>query len=145
MALEPITVVGVDKVLAKLGRYGAEARHLAGAAIYQEALVIMADSKDNYVPVDQGVLKSTGHVELPVVSGNNVSVKMGYGGPAAPYALAVHENPRAGKTGGVSPKGQRYKHWATVGGYKYLERPLLAAVRGFSSRIAARLRGIAVR
>lgn len=45
-------------------------------------------------------------------------------GYSASYAATIHENPRAGKTGGVSPSGQRYKKWAKVGGYKFLERAL---------------------
>jgi len=58
-------------------------------------------------------------------------------GYSAVYALAVHENPRAGKTGGFSPTGQKYtagrnpsgrkstrKVFSTVGQWKYLENPL---------------------
>jgi len=63
----------------------------AAKALYEEAEMIMTDSKENYVPVQTGNLKSSGHVQLPVISGSQVSVTMGYGGPAAKYALAVHE------------------------------------------------------
>lgn len=58
-------------------------------------------------------------------------------GFAAIYAMAVHENPRAGRTGGVSPSGRKYtagrttsgrrsnrKVYSTVGGWKFLERAL---------------------
>ena len=45
-------------------------------------------------PVDTGALRASGHVRPPVISPNNVSVELGYGGPAAPYAALVHENPR---------------------------------------------------
>ena len=64
------------------------------------------------------------------------TITMGYGGPAAPYAIAVHENPRAGKTGGLSPSGKPYEHWARTGGWKYLETPLKAA----TGQIAAKLK-----
>jgi hypothetical protein len=60
---------------------------------------------------------------------------MGYGGPSAPYALAVHENPRAGQTGGISPKGQPYEHWAHTGQWKYLETPLKAAVPDITAKM----------
>lgn len=59
-------------------------------------------------------------------------------GFSAAYAAFVHENPRAGKTGGVSPKGKQYLApmlpsgkrsaqavFSTVGQYKFLEQPLM--------------------
>ena len=58
-------------------------------------------------------------------------------GYTAVYAVPVHENPRTGKTGGLSPKGVPYnppltgsgkagtrKAFSTVGKYKFLEDPL---------------------
>lgn len=60
-------------------------------------------------------------------------------GFTASYAAFVHENPRAGKTGGVSPSGISYvpknRRWrgkrvstrirfSAVGGYKFLERAI---------------------
>ena len=76
----------------------------------------------------------------PEVSGTKVTVAMGYGDAAVAYAAAVHENARAGKTGGTSPSGRRYKHWAAVGSWKYLELPFLAAEKGMLSRLADRIR-----
>jgi hypothetical protein len=43
----------------------------------------------------------------------------------ARYAFDVHENPRSGRTGGVSPTGQAYRYWAREGSFKYLEQPSL--------------------
>jgi len=43
-------------------------------------------------------------------------------GFSAVYAWAVHENPRAGQTGGVSPSGRPYKSYAEKGEYKFLEK-----------------------
>lgn len=56
--------------------------------------------------------------------------RIGYSAFYAPY---VHENPRAGKTGGVSPRGTVYKPgkgstrqmYSTVGNWKFLEKPLM--------------------
>lgn len=47
-------------------------------------------------------------------------------GFSAAYALKTHENPRSGKTGGVSPSGYQYKKgtWSKVGFWKFLENPL---------------------
>jgi hypothetical protein len=87
---------------------------------------IMADSKD-LVPVDTGTLRSSGVVLPAAITGTTVSVTLGYGGAAAPYARMVHENPRAGKTGGLSPSGMPYKTWAKVGQWKFLEIPFVRA------------------
>jgi len=61
-------------------------------------------------------------------------VAVGY---SALYAAIVHENPRSGKTGGVSPTGKKYTAgltesgkkskraiWSEVGKWKFLEDPL---------------------
>lgn len=95
-------------------------------ALYQQAHEIIADSVTNYVPRDTGNLANSGKVELPVTEGNQISVTFGFGGPAAPYAIVVHENPRSGKTEGRSPQGKAYNHWARRGEWKYLETPLKA-------------------
>ena len=100
---------------------------------------IMTIAKDEYVPVDKGPLKSSGHVATPNVSGQTAEITMGFGGPSAPYALAVHENPRAGKTGGISPKGKAYESWARAGEWKYLETPLKAGLPGIEAHMKADL------
>jgi hypothetical protein len=123
---------------AALMDYGAKAITSMAQALEEEAEDIMGDSKEKFVPVDQGILSGSGHVQPAEILGNSVVVKMGYGGPAAPYAAAVHENPRAGKTGGVSPQGKKYKTWAKVGGWKYLERPINEHRQGFSQRVGER-------
>jgi hypothetical protein len=119
---------------------GIDAVKPAGGALFREAEEIMGDSKDNYVPVDFGTLRNSGFVDLPVIQGTRVTVRAGFGGPAAPYALAVHENPRSGKTGGVSPQGKKYQHFAAVGQWKYLEIPFRQALRGMDARLARRIR-----
>jgi hypothetical protein len=76
--------------------------------------------------VVSGNLRATGHVELPKISSNGASVQLGYGGPAAPYALAVHENPNTGK----SDTGSQ------VGEWKYLEKPYKQHLKGMDARVA---------
>ena len=135
-----VTVQGTKGILDALKALGEQAMPALGQSLYEEAEAVMATSKEQYVPVDTGVLRNTGYVAAPEQLGPLVSVEVGFGGPAAPYALAVHENPRAGKTGGVSPQGKPYKHWARVGEWKYLETPMKAATAGLLDRLEAKLK-----
>lgn len=118
-----IVAEGGEQLIAAMRSLGDQAPKVMAGALYREAEDILTDAKEHYVPVDQGHLRSVGFVEPPEV-GPVTSVDLGFGGP---YALAVHENPRAGHTGGLSPSGRPYKHWATVGEWKFLETPWKAA------------------
>ena len=133
-----ITVTGTEQVLATLKALGEQAGPAMQAALYEEGHLLLADSQA-LVPVDQGTLKGSGTVQVEE-GANRPTVIVGYGGAAADYALSVHENPRSGKTGGVSPSGKKYKHWAQVGEWKFLEGPWKQRMTGFSDRIAASLR-----
>ena len=139
MAGASMTFDGVDKVLANLRAMQEKAPQVVAGALREEAVDILAVSKSR-VPVDFGILKASATGPVMKVQGGEVSAEIGYGGPAAPYALAVHENPRAGKTGGISPSGRPYRHWAQTGEWKYLERPMLEAQNGFLSRMAERIK-----
>lgn len=118
-----IRVDGLDRLRARLARIADPVR--VAAAVYQGGERIMAAAKP-LVPVDTGTLRASGFVELPKIAGGSISVELGFGGPAAPYALAVHENPRSGQTGGRSPQGAKYPHYAATGQWKYLETPFRA-------------------
>ncbi len=123
-------VIGLRETLATLDKLGSRAPQAAGRLIKNFAdTQVVKPAKEDYVPVDTGNLKSSIRASEPVVQGTSVSVTVSAGGPAAPYALSVHENPRAGKTGGLSPQGRKYKHWAKVGQWKYLETPALMAAK----------------
>ena len=117
-------VQGLAELDAMLARLEADGPVLAGNALYAEAQEIMTASKEE-CPVDTGALRASGHVTLPVVTPTTVSVEMGYGGVAIPYALRQHEE-------------MSYRH--TVGKAKYLEDPLRAAESGMLERIASRMR-----
>ena len=91
---------------------GLEARKLLGATRTQ-------------VPVDKGILKNSGTVDGPFLDEGTVSYLVGYGGQAKTYAEAVHDNPRAGRTGGFSPSGRPYKTWSKVGKWRYLTDPTI--------------------
>lgn len=102
-----------------------------------EAEMVMTDSKENYVPVDLGTLRSSGFVEPVEYDGGKFSVKLVYGGAAAPYALAVHEHPSEHSP----PSWSGNVHFSPPGrGPKYLERPMLVAISGMERRIGDRLK-----
>lgn len=67
------------------------------------------------VPVDTGVLRGSGFVQIPEIAGDRVSTTIAFGGPAAPYAFIVHEDLDA---------------FHQVGQAKYLEEPFLAEQDG---------------
>jgi hypothetical protein len=134
-----LEITGADRVKAAMQALGPKARLTLDAALYQEGERIMTESKAVYVPVDSGTLRASGRVDPPIQEGPVTLVTLGYGGAAAPYALAVHENPRSGHTGGFSPSGKAYKHWAKVGEWKYLETPWKAAAAGLLDRLANQL------
>lgn len=108
-------------MLANLERLGHESTEATAPALKEEAERIMTDSKTNYVPVDQGILRASGYVGDPEISGDTLEVELGYGGAASDYALVQHER-------------LDYNH--RVGGAKYLERPLLVAERGMGDRLS---------
>lgn len=117
-----IKISGFNKLARQLIRLGKDADRELAKALYQEAEEIMADAKENYVPVDWGALRGSGFVEQPKGS----VVILGFGGPAAPYAVYVHENMQAHHN---------------VGSAKYLEIPLNKAKNGLAGRIIMRLKG----
>jgi len=106
------------------------------AALYVDAEQLMTRAK--YItPVDEGVLRSSGHVQLPVRDGDAVEVRVGFGGPAGSgnvggetnsedvgYALIVHEDLTASHT---------------VGQAKFLEAPFVERQPGLPARIAERI------
>lgn len=142
-------IVGLDKVFAEtrvlLG--GPKARKAVEAALYQAGEEVMADSKENYVPVDTGALRSTGTTHLPERDGDESVVVLGYGGPAAGflgedgaerevgYALIQHED--------LSLNHFRPEHEGEgnrPGQAKYLSTPLRKRARTLPDTVAAHLR-----
>lgn len=126
----------MQEALQKLARRFPD--HVA-KALYRRAEEIMTRSKREFVPVDTGNLRATGHVHEPERHGRKISVAMSYGGPAAPYAIAVHEH-----LSEHSPwswqRAENYGegvHFHPAGrGPKYLERPLMEAMKTMAEDIA---------
>jgi len=119
-----LNLSGLQGLMKKLAALGAKAETIAGAAIYQEAERIMAKSKHE-TPVDLGNLRATGVVSEPEIRGNHVVVTLGFGGPAAPYAIVQHE---------------RLDFVHKVGKAKFLEGPTLEAVAGMEARLGNRIK-----
>lgn len=94
----------------------------ARQALREHAETVLAASK-RLVPVDTGVLRGSGVVVPVAKTGTTLTVVIAYGGPAAPYALAVHERPDMWH----DPPTQ----------WKYLEQPMLELAPTFEGRLAA--------
>lgn len=94
-----------------------------GRALYEEANEIFNESQTQ-VPVRTGALRGSGRVLLPEESPSGVTVVIGYGGAAAPYAIYVHE-----MTQNNHP----------IGKAKFLEDPMLAAAPNIPRNLARAL------
>lgn len=114
-----------DKELQNVLRVAKTESPLAVAqAIWEEANLIFAKSQ-TLVPVDTGVLRGSGGVSAPQRGTSGYYVDIFYGGPAAPYALYVHE---------------------IIGNYhnpptqaKYLEEPFVQAIPQIQNNISRRI------
>lgn len=122
-----LQVTGLGAALHRLQELGERAPEAAAILLKDFADTQVVTPAKEIVPVDTGALRATIQATEPVVSGTKVTVSVSAGGPSAPYALSVHENPRSGQTGGLSPAGKKYKTWARAGEWKFIERPALAA------------------
>lgn len=118
-------VFGVDEVLVTLAQVGGRATQAVAGALVAEGEQIMGKAKE-LCPVDTGALRASGHVSEPTETpAGAVIVLLGFGGPAASYAVYVHE-----RLDVHHPNGQA----------KFLSTPAEAAAPGMSARIAARVR-----
>lgn len=120
-----VTIKGDKEMAAKFRAFARKFPKDVAAALFKQSEKIMTKSKKDFVPVDTGALRSTGMVEKPKIKGKKISVTLAYGGPAVDYAVDQHEN-------------LDYRH--TVGGPKYLERPLNEAAKTLASDLAKDLK-----
>lgn len=119
-----IRIHGASQLAQKLRRAASGGKPAVTQVLVREAEAIITAAKQQYVPVATGALRASGFVAPPQISGNAVAVVMGFGGPAAPYALIVHED-------------LTKRH--PVGQAKYLEIPFKARVAGMAAVLKARL------
>ena len=116
-------VTGVDQMRRKMQQLAAKFPDEAARALYQETEIEAAESKRR-TPVDTGTLRGSIHVEGPHRSGRSISTAIVAGGPAAPYALVVHEDLSA---------------YHAVGEPKFIERTLMESAPHLADRIAKRI------
>lgn len=102
-------VVGTVTVARSLLRIKRRMPNVMARGLYRAGNRIMTLSKEAYVPVDTGFLKSTGVVDLPRATGTGMEVELRYG---AHYAIYVHERLNV-----FHPTGQA----------KYLEQAMIDA------------------
>lgn len=112
-----------DSVSPKLAAIVVSNPMRVGIALYQEALIEEQESRRR-TPVKKGVLKGSHETDKPKISGMDISVTIRVGGPAAPYAVHVHENLEA-----YHPNGQA----------KFLESTIRESAKHMASRVGKRL------
>lgn len=115
-------LTGGTQLAARLARLAVEAPKELARALYEEALVETKESMRR-TPVDTGALRGSHVTERPVIDQGEISVAIRVGGPAAPYAVIVHEDLEADH-----PVGQA----------KFLESTILESAPFMGKRIADR-------
>lgn len=113
-------VIGLDRLVRNLTLGGMAAAKAGAAGLARTANVIFDQSQEE-VPRDTGTLARSGQVSNPRLEGYNAVVEISYGGPAAEYALWVHENLEAYH---VPPTKA-----------KYLEGPVLRHINTLGAKI----------
>lgn len=121
-----IKVVGLSPLVNAFAKAGPDVARFARTAIWEEANEAFLISQA-IVPVRTGALLTSGRVEAPSFRGDKVSCDIVYGGPAAPYALYVHE----------IPPGKAKHDYPTR--WKFLENPVKLYSNGMEERIAKRV------
>jgi hypothetical protein len=130
----PFKITGSSQVSRNLRKLAARSSDAVMVALALEAELIMTDAKKTYVPVDLGTLRTSGIVDRPMRTGRDISVRMSFGGPAAAYALAVHEHLSV-----HSPptwRGTAVKFSPGGRGPKYLSIPIQKRVHVLSKNVA---------
>lgn len=118
-----VTFTGTAALQAALERLARDVPQAVADALRAEAELEMTEAKER-TPVDLGNLQGSGHVSEPVIAGNVISVELAFGGPAAPYAVHVHENLEADHP---------------VGRAKFLESTVMEAAPHMAERVGARV------
>lgn len=93
MADRFVQTTEIDEILRNLKAHQAKVMVAIGQAVAGAGEVVITKAKAVHVPVLTGNLRSTGQVSVPKISNGVIEVEMSFGGPAAPYAQAVHDAP----------------------------------------------------
>lgn len=121
-----IDIQGLDQVQDRLRTVLAQIGQAAPRALFEEGSRIMNLSHD-LVPIDTGLLRSTGYVAQPVLDGQGATVELSYGARGmAPYAPIIEFD-----TAMNHPRG---------GQALYLSEPFFAAPAHMLERLATAIR-----
>lgn len=123
-----ITLTGLNKLSRIVQQGGDRALKAIGQGLYLEAQMAFNESQ-TLVPIDTGILKSSGHITSPKMSADSIEITIAYGGPANSYAFIVHERIYA-------PSGKKVYHKPPTRA-KYLETPVKRRTKGMSQRLSA--------
>ena len=83
-------VIGAEELARALARVPNQTEQVLSKALYEEGQMAFAESQ-KLTPIDTGALRGSGFLHTPNIQKDKISVALTYGGPAAPYALFVHE------------------------------------------------------
>lgn len=138
MALE-FELKGLSQMVGKLNKLSDSQRKVIESYCVQFCEEVLADSKQNYVPVKHGVLRNSGHVKNESKKStklNQVSIKITFGGVARAYAISVHETPSQFDPPSWRGKTVKFR----IGGSKYLEKPFMQKADDFDTGLAKVIR-----
>lgn len=116
-------VKGLIEMRARLRKLKAKFPDEVGRALYTETQIELNEVKRR-TPVDKGPLRASEFAPPPVREGRKISTRIVAGGPAAPYAIYVHEDPDA---------------FHPVGQWKYIESVLMESRAHMAARVAKRI------
>lgn len=114
---------GSDEVKAALERIARAVPGEVSRALYEEAHIERTESMRR-TPVDTGSLRASHEVSRPKMSWDGWEVTISVGGPAAPYAVYVHEDLEA-----IHRTGQA----------KFLESTIMESAPYMAGRVAKRI------
>ena len=128
-----VKVTGLQELISAFDSATGEATGLVANALFEEASEAFLLTQE-VVPVRDGILKSSGLVKPPVVSGTKAETSIEYGGGSVTYAIYVHEIPP--NSGGRWGTGNKHEPPTR---YKFLEYPVKLYSRGMGERMRARV------
>jgi hypothetical protein len=121
MAALNVRIEGFEEMAKKLRAAAANYKKKVRGGLNLWAERVMTVSKDEFVPVKEGVLRSSGRVDLDDDE-ERMRVFLSYGGAADDYAILQHEK-------------EDFHH--QIGESKFLEKPLMQAATTCAADVAA--------
>lgn len=118
------TMRGVPEMKTRMRRFQTRFPDVVGLAMRQETEIELTEVKRR-TPVDTGELRASEFVLGPLREGQMIRTFIVAGGPAAPYAIYVHEDPDV---------------FHKVGQWKYIESVIVESRAFMGKRVARRIR-----